>query len=229
MIKVGKGYRICGLHKGVHWKHLMTLPGSEWWVSCKLASPPDAQSPFPGSLVHIATLFSYPFPGGCLSTISGALGLPSLPHGACLFFRKYTNLWPDRFWEAGFSSASTAPSFQPWVACQAASAANSPRQEAISPPSHPHVRGPLPASPRGPMEALPVVLKEQGCALTLSLPWGCGIQSTLHIKDIFLSNPLFSFFKIIFHWNVVGLQCCVNLYYTAWWPSHTYIYTFFFS
>lgn len=150
MIKVGKGYRICGLHKGVHWKHLMTLPGSEWWVSCKLASPPDAQSPFPGSLVHIASLFSYPFPGGCLSTISGALGLPSLPHGACLFFRKYTNLWPDRFWEAGFSSASTAPSFQPWVACQAASAANSPRQEAISPPSHPHVRGPLPASPRGP-------------------------------------------------------------------------------
>ena len=65
-IKVGRGNGICGLCKRPYWEHLITLPGSEWWVSLKLAISSTSPVPFSSSLLHIGSLVSVLIPSRLL-------------------------------------------------------------------------------------------------------------------------------------------------------------------
>ena len=66
----------------------------------------------------------------------------------------------------------------------------------------------------------PSILMSLGCVFGPRQKACCPVHS-----DPAKSSILF--FKFIFYWSMVGLQCCVNYCCTAKWLSYTYIYTLF--
>ena len=153
---------------------------------------------FPSSLVHIGSLFSYPSPVGFLGRISVPPSLLSPTWSMSGLQEIYKSLtWQTlggRLIQCLRLSLLPAIGSSPGCLCCQLSWA----EGRASPLSHPNFREPLPDSPSGPVEALTLVLKEGGCVLTPSLPWGCGIQNTAHVKDSFLSNSLLTFNFLIY-------------------------------
>lgn len=184
-IKVGRRNGICGLCKGPYWEHLMTLPGSEWWVSLKLAFSSTCPVPFSSSLVHIGSLVHWS-QGGCSGRISSDSSLLCLPPGPYLLFRRYTGIF-----DMTASQRQTNAGLPPLLLLSHQQLATLllllviwGRRQSHSITSE-DLYQPLQVAPG----KLFILLWRKGDALTLPFPWESQIQSTFHIKDILLTNP----------------------------------------
>ena len=74
-----------------------------------------------------------------------------------------------------------------------------------------------------PLESIPYVdqrVHSQKCSILVSPMAPHLLQNQLH----FLSS---SFFKKLFYWSIVYLQCCVSFCYMVKWFSYTYVYILF--